>query len=639
MTTDLKEAGRESAGMRLDKLLSLAAGILILAVLITAARTPLASGYEISIYEAFPLYFWLLFVGAIACGVGILLHHAFGKAQSRWWVSGLLIIVATNSIILLLPVFRGYAVYGRYDTLTHLGLIRDIAATGHIGDNWYPIEHLLGGSIAQIGGVSIESTLYVLFVLISGVYILNLYLLGHAITRDRRNTLVILAFAAPLIYALFHVNIHPMLLSLFMVILVLYCYHRRSEIPRGNALQYAIIMIVATFAVVYAHPATCLFAIVGLLGLGLSEYIFSKRVSPGEPLRADITGSVSVALRASLILLAAFFVWYFNFPEMEARLESAYGWLTGGGGTPLAQEQVAAAEQVQLAFKDAVRIVFNSWGAMLLLLSISAAVAAVVLVRHMRRRGGGPERVMFVYAALFVIGGVVSLAEFFGVGGESDHPERIGRFAILMGTVLVGLAAYRIVHLFAGQRWFKAATMTAVFLLVIAMTGLSLGAVYTSPRVSKLSAQLTHLDRTGFEWFEEHKDSRIAIIARSYQSVSRLQDYLFGVHTAPETIAKWLKHEKVPSHLGYDSHDHFSEHVDFHRMRLRITGGDIDHRYVLLTRTDELYPLAKPENVRTRLVAYTEPDFAALGRDPSIARLYYNGEFEIWLATRDEGGA
>lgn len=625
-------------GAMVDKCLTLMAGILILAALVTAARTPLAAGYELSIYEAFPLFFWFLFVGAIACGVGILLHQAFGKAQSRWWVAGFLIIVITNSLFLLLPVFRGYAVYGRYDTLTHLGLIRDIAATGHTGENWYPIEHLLGGSITQVGGLSIESTLYVLFILILGVYVFNLYLIARALMNDHRHALVVLSVGAPLIYAFFHVNIHPMLLSLFIFILVLYGYHRRSAGIHTKPLMYVLLMLIGAFAVVYAHPVTSLFAMVALLALGVSHYLFSKRFSLSAPLGIRPEGSIAASLRASLVLLLAFFVWYFNFPEMESRLESFYQWLSGQGGTPLAQEQVAAAEQAQLAFGDALRVALNSWGAMLLLLAISVMIAAVVGWRYVKRRGA-PDEIMFTYAVLFVIGGAVSLAEFFGVGGESDHPERIGRFALLMGTILTGLAAYRIVCSYAGRGWLKAASIGAVFFIVIVMIGMSFGAVYASPRTAKFSTQLTHMEKTGFVWFEENKDGRIPVTARTWQSIYRLQDYLFGVDSAPDTMARWVSGENLPSHLGYDVRDHFSQNIMFQRMPLRIEGRDLRHRYVILTRSDQMNSLAKPSSARPRLTVFAEPDFAALAADPSIGSLYCNGEFTLWMATRDVGGA
>ncbi|MCK4733231.1 MAG: DUF1616 domain-containing protein, partial [Methanophagales archaeon] len=108
---------------RFVKIVAIIAFIFIISALTIIAKTPPASGYEISIYAAYPWYFWFLLVGAISCGITILVHQAFAEQKSNWWSIGLSIIIFTNLIIILLPIFRGYFISSGGDEITHLGMI------------------------------------------------------------------------------------------------------------------------------------------------------------------------------------------------------------------------------------------------------------------------------------------------------------------------------------------------------------------------------------------------------------------------------------------------------------------------------------------------------------------------------------
>jgi len=69
--------------VRIDKLLSIAAFIFITSALYIIAITPPATGYELSIYSAYPSYFWFFIIASSACGIGILIHQAFAEEKSN----------------------------------------------------------------------------------------------------------------------------------------------------------------------------------------------------------------------------------------------------------------------------------------------------------------------------------------------------------------------------------------------------------------------------------------------------------------------------------------------------------------------------------------------------------------------------
>ena len=259
----------------IDKALAALAFLFIAMALVIIAITPSATGYEVSLYDAYPLHFWLLSIASIACGIGILLRQTFAPKKSEWWMVGFIIISFTNIVLLLLPMFRGYALYGLGDTVTHLGFAKDILNSGHIGEtNWYPILHIAQTTLVQVSGVTLESTYYLLVILFYGIYTGGIYLLAKSISRHSGQVSLIVAFASPLIYSYFHVAIHPNSLSLFMVPLLLYFYHKtRSTLHQR--FPNSVLLVLLAFTIVFFHPITTLLAIVVLLALWLGYSLCS----------------------------------------------------------------------------------------------------------------------------------------------------------------------------------------------------------------------------------------------------------------------------------------------------------------------------------------------------------------------------
>ena len=135
------------------------AGVGFGAVIIAAGialLTPPADGYEMSIYAAFPWYFWALLIASVLVGQLIVLRAGVtaDKDGSDWWF-GVLLVLLSNALLLFLPYARGYPYFERADVLTHLGHIRTIQTTGMIGpENIYPNIHQLVLALARLQALS-----------------------------------------------------------------------------------------------------------------------------------------------------------------------------------------------------------------------------------------------------------------------------------------------------------------------------------------------------------------------------------------------------------------------------------------------------------------------------------------------------
>jgi len=600
---------------RTTKIISIICFAFILIALFVIAKSPPASGYEISIYDAYPWYFWFFLVASIAGGIGILVHQAFAKEKSNCWVAGLSIIIIANTIFLLLPEFRGYAFYGRGDTPTHLGHIRDILNTGHVGEsNFYPIEHLLGASLVRVAGVSLENITSLFFVLFSGIYIANMYLLAKSAGKHSGQALLTIAFASPLIYSFFHVNIHPNILSLFMVPCLLYFYHKR-ELHSSNRLENTIVLLLLAFLITFFHPVTTLFVIIIFFTFGLAYVLYSRFLSHGSSEHGQYGIIGKNFFGVSLIMFITFFIWYFSYVSICQSFKRVADWLLYQIGKPLVMAQLEPLAEAELTPFQTFELFVNRYGAVFLLLFVSS-ISLIYVLKRILSKNRDLEPVTFTYSVQFLMALFIGTIMLFGYFVEYNL-IRVARLPLLMGTILSGLVIYDFIASYVKNNPKKLIFTAVTGIVIIAMAALSLGSVYNSPRTCKLNSQVTWMDVVGTKWFERSKSLDIPVIVNSAQSLHRFEDYNFGIDSSPITRAR-IDRKRLPSHFGYAGNNTIAEALDFR------------DRYMVLFKLDKVAPLFFPENVRPKVYQWTTEDFKRLRIDSYTAQIYDNGGFEVW---------
>jgi len=607
----------QSQTLNVDKFLSMIAFIFLAVLLSIIVSTPPASGYEISLYGVYPSYFWFLLIGTISCGIIILVHQGFTRDLSRWWIAGLLIVIFANSVFLTLPEFRGYTFYGQWDTLNHLGHIKDIIITGHIGsDNFYPVEHILGASLIQITGLVRENVPSLFFVIFSALYILNVYLLASVAASRRGQFLLATAFATPLIYSFFHTYIHPHIFSLFMVPLLLYFYHKKVQ-NSFSKLQNTALLLILTFSIIFFHPLTTLFTIVVLVTFKLAYVLYVKLTNrKAFVLEVVARSSTSVAL----FMFINFFIWYISFSTVQQSLKSSFDWLIYQIGAPPIQTHLDILVKAELVPFQTIELFLNRYGAIFLLILVSGTAFIIMLHKSLLRKFE-VEPLNFAYGVQFIMAfliGVIMLFGYFTI----NNPVRIAEFSLLIGTIFSGLAVYDLInpHLpkvpAKKNKVCRLMYIVITGVIIITMATLSVGSVYNSPRVCKFNSQITQMQTVGTRWLWEVRNPDIAIVANFPKLMCRYEKYNFGWESYPDKAK--IDPERLPSHFGYNGHKEVAEVFDFY------------DRYIVIFGPDKVAPMFYPKNIRSKVSQWTEGDFAKLNADPTVGQIYTNGEFEAW---------
>jgi len=614
---------KSSDGNRVVKIIAVIAFSFIILALTIIARTLPASGYEISIYDAYPLYFWVFICISITCGILILMHQAFTEQKSNWWFIGLCVVIFSNAIFLGLPFFRGYFIYPSGDALTHLGAMKDIITTGYIGkDNFYPIVHLLGVILLKITELSRGAVTSLLFVFWSIMYLLNTYLLGTMVANRREQALLITAFACPLVFSCLHTLIHPSLLSLFMVPLMLYFYHRREKLPSGQ-IESTIVLILLAFAITYTHPVTCLFAITVFLAFNISRVLY-KQIANRKQFALPRALSTGGNYNIPLIMSIVFFMWYFSYASIQGNFRRVHNFLVYGSEVSLFADQTRQLAMAELSTSQTIELFIYRYGAISLYLLISV-IAVIMVVKWSISNKTELEPMNLAYGIQFIVAVLVSAFSLFALTGEYN-PVRISRFFLLIAPVVSGLVIYRFIddidkthqQTTNTTRWKRKREVVICFttVLILMVAILSILNVYGSPRVVKGNWQVSAMEITGAEWFSNCHDSDIATAAIGV-AVRRFEDLTFG-RGYPYTERAKLDRVPIPSHFGYDGNISVAETFDF------------EDRYLLTCEAGRVTINVIPEVVRPKAHNYAEEDFAKLTADPTVAQIYANGEFEVW---------
>lgn len=636
---------------RIYKLLSIVSFVFITSALIVIATTPAATGYELSIYDAYPPYFWFFLIAAFACGIGILIHQAFAAQKSNWWLAGLCIVIFSNSVFLGLSFFRGYAFFPFGDAMTHIGYMKDIIVTGYVGQkNYYPIIHILGVDILSITGLSRGVATNLLIVFFSVLYPLNMYLLATTLASRRGQILLITAFACPLIFSFFNGCIHPSMFSIFILPLLLYFYHRAVSSPVNKAQNIALLFLVALL-MTFFHPITALFSIAVLLVFALASYLHRKlapAANPGSQLRIS-KNITKIALITAVVMIVFFSSWYLSFPSIRGSFNKVYSWLayeiTGPATEPsptepgpiqppvkqsLFQRLTQALSKAKITLTQTLAVFIARYGAvfiyLLMALILSIMVLRKFLVKKFKRKD--VQQLDFIYSIQFLVALLISAYMLFGYAIEYNE-IRIARLPLVMATILGGLVIYEFIHTDSTQRVnldrFKPggkALAGIITVLILAAGVISIFNVYGSPMTVQSNFQVSLMEIAGTEWFSSHQDRDI-VVAEAGRGLKRFEDFNFGWESRSFKRAK-VDLEPIPSHFGYDENGSISQTFNF------------EARYLLTREFNRINIMRFPEDVRDMVDQYSEEDFAKLRADPVVAQVYANSEFEVWRVFGEE---
>ncbi|ELY42088.1 DUF6541 family protein [Natronorubrum sulfidifaciens] len=580
--------------------LLLAVGIALLSYAsVVVAMTPPASGYEISIYTAYPVAFWISIIVTIVAGQLLVLEDVLRSEPAGYWKRGYALIVAASGLLLFLPTMRYQYVMGRADTLTFAGSI-DYITVNHAlqPDNYYPMLHLLAATLSFLTGIEPIRIMQTIPPLFSLAFLLGTYCLIRYLFPARREWIVVLPFVSLLFVGFEHLHFTPYNMSFLLVPLVLlYCLKAQER----AAVWSKIVMVVLVTALVFYHPLTGLL-IVALFAIAqvLSRVPRSLRFVSERKAVPSVT--------VSLLVLVLLFAWYSRFDTIVLSASS----IVLGRGPSQFEHATDVADRVSPTVTDLLRAGFTTYGMEALIGAATVAFLGILVYSHYRRRTPIDTYVAWfagIFTVTFALGAVAFLVDVI------FDPLRFTRYGMLAGGAIIGVGFLLLYRSRASTRS-RHALRLSMYTFLLVLVSISVVLLFPSPVADTANLQVTEREVEGMDWAVTNENETMPTQDHGVLQHRHI-DYL-----SDGTASTWELRERdtaPPDHFGYDEHATAGEHEKYD-----------EDTYLLVTElarveNPALYP-NYPDHWR-----HTPAEFQRLESDPTVDHVYTNGEFDTYI--------
>jgi hypothetical protein len=571
-------------------------GVLLLVVSTAIVlTTPPATEYEISLYESYPDPFWGCVVGSLFAGA-LLIFRSIGHRGERSWLLGTVLMLATDALLLLMPLIRGYVMYGDADPLTHLGYTQDIANTGATGANIYPLAHLLVFATADATGLEMMTLAMLIPAVFSAVYFGGMIYLLLQVADSRRGFLLGLPFVLLPILGYSHLLFRPFDFSILLIPVVLYLFFKSQRYPTP---QIRAVLVLMLLSLLMYHPLTAVFVAGVLMLYYVVQYVPRVRTIYRSP-----TSSFGLSL-------AVIVSWYSNFPGVILRFDTIYRVLFGteSSDAPV-QAYAQTAQDATPALIDIVRFITFRFGIELVLFALGGGLFGVAFLLTVTKRYELDMRTTVMGAVLGAFGAAGLLFLLLDLIVTQDRPWQVAKISavLLLGPLFHAFwSRYkrRSQSLARGSK----SVVTVTILVLVMLSTLTL---YPSPLSGMTNDQVTAMEVEGSQWLTEHETGDREL----YHFDIEYRRFHHAEHGVSEGLPFWEKF--LPPHFNYTTNRYFGQNYD-------------SGKYVMVNRKGRIFYQETFPDYPQRW-KYTPQDFQRFNRDRTVDRSYDNGDLRIYMA-------
>lgn len=567
--------------------LGLIIGFASISVAVIAAYLHPATGYELSIYSSTPPAFW--------AGIGISILISFWLLLARGSAvdvtGGLSLGVASGTVMLLLPMLRGYYMYGEADSMTHLGYVLDLS-TGAIDPHsiLYPGLHLVTNFVSEVTAIAPNRAIVFTMSIFAVPWLLFLPLVVRELSPRKKAVSIWAGLVAALAFAPFnqislHPRPHPATLATIFSISVIFVFLRLRS---GNRPEWVVAFLLFAVALMVYHPQIAIVMVILVISAWLVRE-FEDSIA-GRNLELE-TGHIALYLAFGLVI----WLWIGSSALFDQVLTVLFGHLNA----PV--DAVSARTSAASELGVSTRVLALKIGAKVILLS---AFATGLLLSWRER----DARVWHLAFASVPIGIFVGL---FAATGQLNQFTRYIGFGVVIASILGGVGLVVLMERSQSLSRPQLARGGLVSLVAILLV-ISTPTIFIDPYAEKPNFQVSEGMYTGYETTFSYQDRGTPILFIRSPPI-RYADAIYGTSTnhvrGSELEASYVQPPEdfltPPLHTQYDG-----------------------SRYLMVTEADYKRDVQLYKGIR-----YGPRDFEYLQQDSHVTLIYSNGEAELYLLT------
>ena len=614
--------------------------ILLLTLIVYLLICPIADGYELSFYNSFNNVFWVVFICIYLFGISFVLREIVGKNKTKYWIISFISILIANFIFMVLPILRGYYFIGSSDAdiFTHIGWIKDVAASSHIPqNNFYPVFHIIVYYIANLLHKDYTIVMNIMPAIFWSLYPIFIYVLSRLISKNYLQSMLITLFSFPLIYSIFQITPLPSFLSLIFLPLLFYIYHKKEQMVKES--KFTILILFISFFLLFFHPITSLITILIFSMFIILDIILFKKHG-------------SQAITITIVMFFSWFCWYTTYGWGTNAIYSIYKNLVYGSDFTIVSHYSNSVSIGNPTLFQTIYLFIIRYGPLALYGLISIGLLLILFWRKIIQRKT-ISNLEVMYGCQIILTGIISASMMFANLIVSDL-IRSFMFFIMTATIFNGLVIYDILkknntqeselpkvynkrHIILLkknntqesellkvynkrniiQTHIKKILFFVLILSLFSTTILCIFNVYPDPINYQPNSQFTYKEFKGSSWVITHRNTSIQVSTTYGFNLIRMEHYINGIERG--TLNSKSQSTTLISHFGYDKQNNLSLIFDNKTSYLIITKNGI-----------EAYK-AFPENIQPRAVKYSKENFEKLDGDKDVIKIYDNSEFESRL--------
>lgn len=537
-----------------------------------------ATGYELSIYSATPLIFWITVIIGLFHGIFIVtlaLYERIGKI----WIIGLFEIIFFNILAISLYALRGYVLYlGRGDAASYVGMAMDVSNYGIILDyNFYPIVSILISQIGQIANIPIIDISKYISSFFFVIYILSIYCLSKSIHDNKKFIFTCIIASTPILFPWFSTSAYHMLLSVLTIPMLFY-YIQKSSDNRFRFFSVIWIVISPLF-----HPITVIMVFIYLL----VTYLHEKHMYNESKI------SIFLILISFVSFVGWFISQYILLGDAKRIILQIFHFLDTQSTASQADYYIT-----KLGLSNIVRS-FLFMDAHIIILFTISLVAVYYIIKNRKS-----EMNLASTAICFLIGNIFIIIVFFT--SKTHTPDRLINLnpnMILMQT-LIGYLIYK----FSCEK----RDMATIFLvgLIMISSMMSIFALYQSPIVTYPGDHMTNNDVSSMTWLLSNKNPNLRTID-IMGPISRYAEMIYGYNFKFQRNDLY-RDIVLPDHFGFSNNDTFPIDKD---------------RYLVITK----YDIQSYTEVWEDVNRFEEQDFINMELLKNVDNIYDSKEVLFYL--------